>query len=281
MNRSDKTILVTGGTGHQGGGVARHVLADGWKVRALVRDPNKPAAAALAAAGAELFVGDLNDRASVDEAVAGTYGVYSVQSLAEGPEAELRQSKNLADAAKTAGVQHFVYSSVNGADRDSDLPWVTNKVAMERYLRSLELPLTVFRPVTFMENMLGQKESLAAGTLTGFDAPDAPHLWIAADDIGRFVALAFLQPETWLGTATELAGDDPTGIQAAAAFSLALGHPIAYEQLPPPPGMPAPTPPAPGDPAPRRADMAKLRESIPDLLTLVEWATEQRRAGVL
>jgi uncharacterized protein YbjT (DUF2867 family) len=89
MAHGNQSLLVTGGTGRQGGAAARHLLAEGWHVRALVRDATKPASQALADAGAELFVGDLRDRSSVDAAVDGMYGVYSVQSLADGPEAEL------------------------------------------------------------------------------------------------------------------------------------------------------------------------------------------------
>ena len=207
MSRSARTILVTGGTGHQGGATARHLLAAGWHVRALVRDPHKPAARSLADAGAELFVGDLRDRESLDAAIAGAYGAYSVQGLADGPDAELLESKNLADAAKAAEVEHFVYSSVRGADRESDFPWIRGKVEMERYLRALDLPLTIWRPVNFMENLLNQKESIATGTVTGLEAPSVVHQWIAADDVGRFVALSFLDPQRWIGQATEIAGD--------------------------------------------------------------------------
>jgi uncharacterized protein YbjT (DUF2867 family) len=80
MNARGKTIVVTGGTGNQGGATARYLLAGGWHVRALVRDDTAPAATALAAAGAELVRGDLDDPASLETAVRGAYGVYSVQS---------------------------------------------------------------------------------------------------------------------------------------------------------------------------------------------------------
>jgi len=281
MDRSDRIILVTGGTGHQGGASARHLLADGWRVRALVRDPGKPAARALEEAGAELIVGDLRDRPSLDAAVAGAYGVYSVQTGADGPDVEVVESKNLAEAANNAGVQHFVYSSVRGADRPSAIPWVVGKATMEPYLRSLGLPLTIWRPVTFMENMLRQREGIRGGTLTGIDAPDIRHQWIAVDDIGRFVALSFREPDAWLGKATEIAGDELTGPEAAAAFSLALGLPVAYQQVEPPPGMPAPAAITADEPPPRQADIAALREHIPDLWTLEAWARDARARALL
>ncbi|MDR3687331.1 MAG: NmrA/HSCARG family protein [Coriobacteriia bacterium] len=280
MARNDQTILVTGATGHQGGAAARHLLADGWKVRALVRDPQKPAARALAATGVELVPGDLTDRASLDAAVAGAYGVYSLQTPV-GVEQEVAEAKNLADAAMAAGVRHFVQSSVIGADRPSVLPWVAGKVEIEAYLHALGMPLTIFRPVTFMENLLHQRDGILAGKLTGFMPADSVHQWIAADDIGRFIALAFYDPDTWVGRTTEIAGDELTEEQGAAVLSMVLGTPVVYEQQAPPAGMPTP-PPVPADaPAPHRADVAKLRESIPDLVTLVVWATNQHAAGIL
>src|SRR5215813_14023952 len=101
MNARGKTIVVTGGTGNQGGATARRLLADGWRVRALVRDDTAPAAAELAAAGAELVRGDLDDRASIDAAARGVYGIFSVQSANEN---EVTQGQNVADAARAANV---------------------------------------------------------------------------------------------------------------------------------------------------------------------------------
>jgi nucleoside-diphosphate-sugar epimerase len=91
MDIHGKTILVTGATGNQGGATARHLLAGGWHVRAFVRDDTTPAAAVLAAAGAELVLGDLDDRVSCDTAVRGAHGVYSVQSANDN---EVAQGKN-------------------------------------------------------------------------------------------------------------------------------------------------------------------------------------------
>src|SRR5215510_10663245 len=117
MDKSGKIILVTGATGQQGGATARHLLANGWRVRALTRDPNKPTAQALAQAGAEVVRGDNEDRASLAAAMQNVYGVFSVQNnwLPEvGLDGELRQGKFIADAANGAQVQHFVYTSVGG-----------------------------------------------------------------------------------------------------------------------------------------------------------------------
>src|ERR1035438_4145980 len=116
---STKTILVTGATGQQGGAVARHLLKQpSFAVRALTRDSAKPAARALEQSGAEVIRGDLDDPAAVRRALEGVYGVFSVQNFMEaGFDGEIRQGKLIADAAKAAGAQHFVYSSVVSADR--------------------------------------------------------------------------------------------------------------------------------------------------------------------
>src|SRR5215216_6032667 len=112
MNKTGKIILVTGATGRQGGATAGHLLTNGWRVRALTRDPNKPAAQTLQQAGAEVIQGDYDDWASLEAAMHGVYGVFSVQASVD----EVRQGKQIADVAKAASVQHFVYSSVQSAE---------------------------------------------------------------------------------------------------------------------------------------------------------------------
>src|ERR1051325_7962170 len=115
-----KIIAVTGATGQQGGAVARKLLAEGWNVRALTREPSKPASQGLANAGAYLVAGDMDLRSDLDAGFKGVYGVFSVQNYwlpNVGYEGEIRQGKNVADAAKAAGVQYLVYSSVGAAHR--------------------------------------------------------------------------------------------------------------------------------------------------------------------
>lgn len=272
MDRSSMTILVTGATGHQGGAATQHLLEDGWHVRALVRDPEKPASRALAVAGAELAVGDLFDRASLDAALRGAYGVHSLQTPAgAGAEGELTEGRNLVDAAAAAGVKHFVYSSVRGADRAAGLPWVVSKHQIEAYIRELDLPATIWRPVTFMENFLRQRGDILAGHLRGPEAPDTVKQLIAVDDIGRFIALAFREPDAWIGKATEIAGDELTWTEMAKVLSRVTARPVPYEQTEPAAGaMPVSTPDAGGLP-PARADIGVLRRVIPDLVTFDEW----------
>jgi uncharacterized protein YbjT (DUF2867 family) len=268
----DKTILVTGGTGHQGGAVARCLLEDGWKVRALVRDHDKPAALALAEQGVELVHGDLMDRSTLDAAVRGAYGVYSVQAFREaGVEGEFREGANLADAAADAGVEHFVYSSVIGADRAGGPVHTQSKHLLEAYLREKGLPATVWRPATFMENFLRMRDGIMAGRFGSPAPPDLFSQMIAVDDIGRFVALSFRERDRFLGSVTEIAGDEMLMSEAAETFARAIGRPVVYEQVPPPPGMPQPKPRDLSEQPPRLADLAALHVLIPDLISLEEW----------
>ena len=234
MSNSDKLIVVTGATGQQGGATARHLLAQGFRVRALVRDPNKPAAQELAAKGAELAQGDLDDRASLDRALSGAYGAFSVQTFMgpEGPAGETRQGKVLADAAKAAGIQHFVYTSVGGADRKSGLPHFESKWQIEEHIRSLGLPATILRPVFFMENLRSPWMGPRDGVLAVALSPSTALQMIASDDIGAFAALAFARPQEFSGKALEIAGDSLTMPQVADAFTQVSGQPVRFVEQP-------------------------------------------------
>jgi uncharacterized protein YbjT (DUF2867 family) len=234
MDTHGKTILVTGATGNQGGATARHLLADGWQVRALVRDDTTPAAAALAAAGAELVLGDLDDRGSCDAAVRGAYGVYSVQSANDN---QVAQGKNIADAAKAADVLHLVYSSVGGAESQNrfylEHGWGSiDKWQIEEHIRDLGVPATILRPAGFMEDFTSPARFLQNGSLHVPWRDDLVMQLIAIDDIGAFAALAFAQPDQYLGRAMEITGDKLTTPQIADALSVAAGRPVPHTQIP-------------------------------------------------
>jgi uncharacterized protein YbjT (DUF2867 family) len=136
----------------QGGAAVRHMLPKGWRLRALTRNPQSQAGQSLAREGVELVQGDMEDTNSLARAATGVYGIYSVQDFwAIGAKREVQQGKNVADAAKKAGVRHFVYSSVGGAERKTGIPHWESKWEVEKHIRGLGLPATVIRPVTFME----------------------------------------------------------------------------------------------------------------------------------
>ena len=153
MQNADQTVLVTGATGRQGGAVLPHMLTKGWKLRALTRHRESYAAQKLADLGVELVQGDLEDSATLERAARGAYGIFSVQDFwAVGARREVQQGKNLAEAAKKARVEHFVYSSVGGAERNSGIDHWESKWEVEKHIRKLGLPATMLRPAAFMEN---------------------------------------------------------------------------------------------------------------------------------
>lgn len=227
QNGEQKTILVTGATGRQGGATARHLLAKGWHVRALTRDPNQAAARALQEAGAEIVQGDFDEVATLQSAVQGVYGVFSVQASVD----EVRQAKSLADIAKTAGVLHFVASTVQSADMLAQRGGDTNKWQIEQYIQRIGLPATILRPCLFMDDVMtryaGDENTFAIAFL-----PDVRVGMIAAEDIGALAALAFERPDEFLGKTVEIGGDALTPPQIAAALSRALGRQINYVQIP-------------------------------------------------
>jgi uncharacterized protein YbjT (DUF2867 family) len=235
MGNGDKTVLVTGATGRQGGAVIRHMLPQRWKLRALTRNPNGHSAKQLSTLGVEVVQGDLEDTASLERAARGVYGIFSVQDYwVAGFRREVSQGKNLADIAKKTCVEHFVYSSVGGAERNSGIaPWET-KWEIEKHIRQSGLPATIFRPAGFMEiyHMLELEVGLLIGRFLDPIRHDKPYQSIATDDIGAFVALAFDRPREFIGMELEIAGSELTPRQTADIFSRVMGKPVKYGKLP-------------------------------------------------
>lgn len=291
MPVSEKPILVTGATGWQGGAAARRLIADGWQVRALVRTVAGPAAQALAEAGIELVPGDMNDRASLDAAMRDAHGVFSVQPTAGYPgtppefttDDEIRLGKNVADAAKAADVHHVVYTSVAGADRNTGIRRWESKWHIEGHIASLGLPATILRPVRFMENQSDPQLGVSGGTLTDMFLPDVPVQLIAATDIGVFAALAFGNPDEYLGTAIELAGDELTMPQIVTAISRVTGHPVTYQPIPRE-ALQGRDPDAlagwiiANEKGGWQADIPALRTRHPDLMTFDTWLDREGKA---
>jgi len=212
--------------------VARKLLADGWKVRALTRDDDKPAAQELASLGAEVVPGDLEDRTQLDAAFEGAYGVFSVQNFwlpNVGFEGEIRQGKNVADAAKAAGIQHLVYSSVGAAHRGMGQKHFESKWMIEQHIHSLDIPYTILRPAFFMENYNWSRAQILNGTILSMGLRPEKGLQIqslAVEDIGVFVALALANPDQYLGKTIELSGDELTESQIADTFTKVIGRPV-------------------------------------------------------
>lgn len=233
MANPDQTILVTGATGNQGGAVARHLLQRGeFAVQALVRDQTKPDAQALKQAGAYLVEGNLNDRASLDRALQGVSSVFSVQGIQNDLSVEVRQGKALADAAKAAGITHFVYSSVGSAERNTGIPHFDSKFQIEEHVRAIGVPYTIMRPVAFFFNYNAMRPVIEKGVLPQPLDPDTKLMQLSEEDYGGMVAEVFARPADFLGRAVEVASVNMAMTEVAAAFSRVLGKPVAYQQVP-------------------------------------------------
>ena len=232
----EKPIVVVGATGNQGGAVLRRLISRGWTVRAMSRDPDKPAARALAEKGVEVMRGDFGDRASLALALDGAYGAYGVQNQMQGgTEKETRDGIALAEAAQAADVKHFVYSSVGGSERDTGIAHFESKRRIEKHIARIGLPATVLRPVFFTDNLAGSglMNALFWGATAGALGREKSLQVISVDDIGAFAAIAFDDPERWIGRSTEIAGDEVTLPQAIAAYRAAKGRRPKYVPLPP------------------------------------------------
>jgi len=228
-----KTILITGVTGQQGGAVAQALQGKGFHLRGLTRTPDSERAAALARYAVEIVKGDLDDEATLRQALAGAWGVFSVQNpLQAGVEREEAQGKRLATLAREAGVEHYVYTSVGSAHKRTGVPHFDSKSRIEETVRGLGFPShVILRPVFFMENLLAPF-SLQGSTLASALGPGTKLQMIAVDDIGWFGARAFTDAVALNRREIDLAGDVRTMPEVAEILTDALGRPIAFAQTP-------------------------------------------------
>src|SRR5690242_6854838 len=230
---SDRTILITGVTGNQGGAVAQALQGSGFRLRGLTRRPDGERAMALARHGVDVVKGDLDDEATLRRALAGAWGVFGVQNAGEaGVEREEAQGKRLATLAREAGVEHYVYTSVGSAHKQTGVPHFDNKWRIEETVRSLRFPShVILRPVFFMENLVAPF-SLHGDTLAWALGPGTKLQMIAVEDIGWFGARAFTDAVALNRREIDLASDLRTMPEAAEILTGALGRPIAFVQTP-------------------------------------------------
>lgn len=227
MTGGQETVLVGGATGRQGGAVVDELLLRGYDVRALTRRPQSKQALALAARGVEVVQGDYGDRESLDAAMTGVRKVFFYSGFSRD---ELNEGLAVVAAAKRAGVRHLIYSSGAAAEPGRGIPGA--KMDIELTIIESGIPYTVFRPVAFMENYAGLKESIKKFGVVDSRAPERMLHFIAVRDIGVFVGEAFDKPRRWQGQAVNIAGDRMTVQQHVDVFSEALGRPVPYQRMP-------------------------------------------------
>jgi uncharacterized protein YbjT (DUF2867 family) len=231
---NERTVLITGATGKQGGATARALKGKGFNIRAMTRKPESEAASAIARdTGAALVEGDLNDPSSLKRALSGAWGVFAVQNTWEaGVAGEEEQGKRIAQLAREAGVQHYVYTSVGSAHRNTGIPHFDNKFRIEETIRGLDFPShVILRPVFFMEN-LTSPWFLNGDNLYAALAPTTKLQMIAVDDIGQYSARAFTDAATLNRREIDIAGDAPAMPDVASALSKGLGRTIIFVQIP-------------------------------------------------
>lgn len=224
-------ILVAGATGNQGGAVIDHLLTGEFgtfEVYGLTRDATTDKAASLRERGVTVVEGDMTDREAMTALCADVAVVFGVTTFFEaGTDVETEQGITLVDAAVEAGVDHFVYSSVASANRDTGLAHFDSKYAVEQHLEASGLDYTIVRPTYFMQNFAYMHgEQLASGELVLPLAEGTSLQMVDATDIGEAVGVVLGDRERFVGETIELAGDDLTLEEIAARFSDARDHEV-------------------------------------------------------
>lgn len=232
-------ILIVGATGVEGSLTTKKLLAQGVAVRALTRTPAK--AESLRQLGAEVVPGDLRDGESLRRACTGVDKVLAAAHSIFGRGAEASKyvdelgHKQLIDVAKATGVQHFVYTSIQGASPANPVAFNRIKYAVEQYLQASGLAYTILRPSAFMEwhahEFIG-KPILEKGKVTLFGKGDRPRNFIAGEDVANFAVLALTDPRA-VGQIIEIGGPDNwSNNQVAALYAQLAGRPVSITHVP-------------------------------------------------
>lgn len=251
-----KIIAVVGATGAQGGGLVRAILHDpsgGFAVRAITRDAKSEAAKALAAQGAEVVAADVDDSESLRRAFDGAYGAYCVTFFWAhfSPEKEIAQAGNMAQAAKDAGLEHVIWSTLEDTRRwvpldDDRMPTLMGRYKVPHYDAKGEadhlftdagVPTTFLLTSFYWDNFIafGMGPQRGPDGVLAITLPvgDKKLPGIAAGDIGGCAYGIFKQGDEWIGRTVGIAGGHLTGAQMAASMTRALGQEVRYNEVPP------------------------------------------------
>ena len=251
-----RIIAVVGATGAQGGGLVRAILDDpsgGFAVRAITRDTSSDKAKALAAAGAEVVVADIDDLESLTNAFAGAYGAYCVTFFWNhySPEKENASATNMAKAAQAAGLQHVIWSTLEDTRQwvpldDDRMPTLQGKYKVPHFdakgevdhvFTDLGVPTTFLYASFYWDNFI----SFGAGPKQGPDGQlaltlpigDAKMAGVAAEDIGKVAYGIFRKGTATIGQKIGVAGELLSGTEMAAAMTTAIGQPVRFNDVSP------------------------------------------------
>ena len=251
-----KMIAVVGATGAQGGGLVRAILSDSngiFKVRALTRDVNSEKSRELAGLGAEVVRADIEDKESVQKAFDGAYGVYCVTFYWEhfSPEKEFAHAGTMAQAAKDAGVQHVIWSTLEDTRKwvpldDNRMPTLMAKYKVphfdvkgeaNRIFIDLGLPVTFLYTSFYWDNFIhfgmGPKRGADGSLAITFPLGDKKMPGIASEDIGKCAYGIFKREQQYIGKSVGIAGEHLSGDQMASALGEALGKKVSYNDVNP------------------------------------------------
>ncbi|MES2775000.1 MAG: NmrA/HSCARG family protein [Bacteroidota bacterium] len=250
-----KIITVFGATGAQGGGLVRAIAADPdgeFTARAVTRDPNSDGAKALAALGAEVVQGDLSDAASIHKVLEGAYGAYFVTFFWAhfSPDQEKAEAKLFADAAKEAGLQHAIWSTLEDTRElvpldDDRMPTLMGKYKVPHFDAKGEgnqffidagVPTTFLHASFYWDNFIyfgsGPKRGEDGKLTLTLPIGDVKMAGVAAEDIGKCAYGIFKKGPEYIGKKVGIAGEQLTGDEMADALDKALGEPVTYNKIP-------------------------------------------------
>jgi uncharacterized protein YbjT (DUF2867 family) len=251
-----RTIAVVGATGAQGGGLIRAILSDAgssFAVRALTRDVNSPKARELAGLGAEVVEANLDDVDSVKRAFHGAYGAFCVTFFWAhfSPERELAQAAAMAYAARSTGIQHVIWSTLEDTRKwvplnDNRMPTLMGKYKVPHFdakgeanhvFSDLGLPVTFLLTSFYWDNFIHfgmGPQPMADGTLAiTMPMGDKKLPGIAAEDIGKCAHGIFKRGREYINRTTGIASEHLTGARMAACLARHLGRPVHYNAITP------------------------------------------------
>jgi uncharacterized protein YbjT (DUF2867 family) len=251
-----KIIAVVGATGQQGGGLVRAILDDpagDFTVRAITRNPDSDKGKALAKLGAEVVAGDVNDPGALERAFAGAHGAYCVTFFWDhfSPEKEQAEARNMAAAAKRAGVKHVIWSTLEDTRKwvplsDERMPTLMGKYKVPHFdakggidhvFTDLGVPTTFLLTSFYWDNFIffgmGPKKGPDGDLAITFPLGDSKMPGIAAADIGACAYGIFKRGEEMIGKRIGIAGEHLSGAEMAAAFTRAFGRKVAYNEVTP------------------------------------------------
>ena len=251
-----KIIAIVGATGAQGGSLARAILADKsgqFAVRAITRNPDGDKAKALKKAGAEIVRADLDDEGSLKKAFTGAYGAFCITNFWEhfSPEKEIAQAGNMARAAKAAGVQHVIWSTLEDTRKkiplsDDRMPTLMGKYKVPHYdakgeadqiFRDVGVPTTFLLTSFYWENLIyfgaGPQRAPDGKFALAYPLGDKKLPGIAVEDIGKTALAIFKGGREYIGKRIAIAGEHLSGKEMADKLSRALDKEIGYNAVTP------------------------------------------------